>query len=442
MSEEQVKTEEQAPEKPAQIEEQAPKKPATAKVSKKPEAGTPKKSRAGLIFGIINLLLLLALAGGGYYLLDQTEEKLLSQGVEINKDDMREIESSKQFNTFQSQLTTMQEQVSTLNQEMTGKDNHFTKTLENFSDLHLDKQDTSEKRFMAEINHVKLQLGKTRGDWLMADAEYLLSIANQRLHLVGDVHTAKMALEAADQRLRESGDSSAFKVRGKIAEELAKLHNVNLPDIVGIYSSLQILKKKGFGLAVLLPYSAKPLTGSTEIHNHQQGQEADHGMLDSFVKSLEGYVTVKHSDHPTAKILSEQEVEFIKQQLNVKLEMIKIGLVQQNDAVYHTSIADTKQWVNENFTQNKSTSNFVKELDKLEKIQLRNQLPDVSQSLKMLRDITKFRLKMDPSTSQIQRNSAIANTPSVSAPSEQKVSDTTQDKKTPIVETPPTSVAP
>ena len=38
---------------------------------------------------------------------------------------------------------------------------------------------------------------------MIADAEYLLSVANQRLHLVGDVNTTRMALEAADQRLRE-----------------------------------------------------------------------------------------------------------------------------------------------------------------------------------------------------------------------------------------------
>lgn len=361
----------------------------------KPEIKAEKKSRSGMVFGIINLFLILLLMGGGFYLFNEIKDKQQAQGDNINKSDLRGIEVSKQFNSFQSQIGTMQSQIATFNEEITGKDNHFTKTLADFSQLHSEKLSATRKDLSAEIIQLKRQLGKTRGDWLVADAEYLLTVANQRLHLMGDLNTTRIALEAADQRLRESGDTAAFKVREQIAKELAGLRRVSVPDIVGIYSSVQILKDNVNGLAVLLPYAGKPLTESKQVHDHEQAQEADHGILNSALQLLEGYVTVKHSDQPVTEIITEQEVQFIRQQLNVKLEMIKISLVQQNDALYQANIADVKLWINANFTKNQRSKSFLSKLDNLSKTKLRTQFPDISQSLKMLKDITKLRIETD-----------------------------------------------
>lgn len=354
-----------------------------------------KKSIAGLVFGIINLIMILAAAAGGYYLLQEMKDKQVAQSDDMNKDDLRSIETSKQFNAFQSQLAAMQSQIATTNEDITGKDNHFTKTLADFSQLHKEKLENTHEKLTKEITQLKRQLGKTRGDWLIADAEYLLSVANQRLHLMGDVNTTRMALEAADQRLRESGDTAAFKVRAQIAKEIAGLRTVELPDVVGIYASIQLLKDRVNKLATLLPYAGKPLTESKEIHQHEEEQENTHGVLNTALEALEGYVTVRHSDQPVTEILTEQEVAFIRQQLNIKLEMIKIALVQQNDALYKSNIEDSRQWLKSNFTRNTRAKNFLDELDKLDAIQIRGHFPDISKSLKMLKDITKLRIETD-----------------------------------------------
>ncbi len=378
-----------------------------AQTDAQPMVATQKKSYGGIIFGVINFILILLLVGGGFYLSSEIKDKQQAQGNDINEGDMRDIEVSKQFNSFQSQLGTMNSQIATFNAELTGKDNHFTKTLADFSQLHSEKLANTQKNLSAEITQLKRQLGKTRGDWLVADAEYLLSIANQRLHLMGDVNTTKMALEAADQRLRESGDTAAFKVREQIVKEISSLESVNTPDIVGIYSLVQLLKDKVNTLAVLLPYAGKPVTESKQVHDHEQAQQADHGILNSVLHLLEGYVTVKHSDQPVTEIITVEDAEFIKQQLNVKLEMIKISLVQQNDSLFQTNISDAIHWVKTNFTKNKNSGSVLSELKQLSKIQLRTQFPDISQSLKMLKDITKLRIETDKAQISPVRTSVV-----------------------------------
>ncbi|MEO1879750.1 MAG: uroporphyrinogen-III C-methyltransferase, partial [Methylococcales bacterium] len=276
-----------------------------------------------------------------------------------------------------------------------GKDSHFTKTLADFSQLHSEKMALTKNELTAAVEQIRRQLGKTRGDWLVADAEYLLSVANQRLHLVGDVKTSSMALEAADQRLRESGDAAVYKIRVQIAKEIAALGTVTLPDVVGIYSKIQLLKDTSGQLAVRLPYAGKPLTESTEIHAHEDTEGSGHGILESALNLLEGYVTVRHSSQPVTQILTEEEVAFIRQQLNVKLEMIKVALVQQHNKLYQTSIVDTKQWLNDNYTLNAKAQQFLVDLDEINSMQLQRQLPDISQSFKMLKDIVKLRLEVD-----------------------------------------------
>lgn len=348
-----------------------------------------KKSHAGLWIGILSIALVIALAAAGFYFFQQLR---FSQDTEHNQDNLKLIEIDKSLNDLQVQLSGLQSQIANVNAEMTGKDNHFTQTLADFSKLHDEHLNTARKELEASILMLQRQLGKTRGDWLLADAEYLLTVANQRLHLVGDVQTTREALEAADQRLRESGDAAVFKVREQIAKEIALLNNATVPDIVGIYANIQHLQDAVEGLSVFLPHAGKQPEKATPP---QDLSEHGHEILNQVAKQLEGYVVLRHTEQPVNAILTPEEAHFIKQQLKVRLEMIEIALVQQNDTLFASSIADAKQWLVKNFAENQQTEQFVAELDKLGNVQIRSQYPDVSGSLKLLKDISKLRIETD-----------------------------------------------
>ena len=348
-----------------------------------------KRSFTGIWIGVVAIILIFVLAAAGFYFLQQMR---VNQDSENNQDSLKLIEINKELNGLQTQLATMQSQIANVNAEMTGKDNHFTQTLADFSKLHEERLDTARKDLEASILLLQRQLGKTRGDWLLADAEYLLTVANQRLHLVGDVTTTREALEAADQRLRESGDAAVFKVREQIAKEVALLNGVSVPDVVGIYAGIQHLQDEVENLSVFLPHAGKQ-PGKTPATNDLS--EQGHDILGGVAKQLEGYVVIRHTDQPVDAILTPEEAHFIKQQLKVRLEMIEIALVQQNDTLFAGSISDAIQWLKKNFAEDKATEQFIGELDKLAKVQIRSQYPDVSMSLKMLKDIGKLRIETD-----------------------------------------------
>jgi uncharacterized protein HemX len=350
------------------------------------------RSRSGFWIGIIIFVVVILLAGAGFYLLKELRDEQKGLGGEIDKGDMQLLELSHQISGNQQQLAALQKQLATLQEQIAGKDQHFNQTLANFSKLHQEKADALRSEMAAAMAQIQRQLGKTRGDWLVADAEYLLSVAGQRLYLTGDVATTREALTAADERLRESGDAGVFKVREELAKEIAALDKVPVADIVGIYSTLQMLSGQAEHLSVLLPYVGK------EVNKPQiapeQTDEA-HGWLDSALVELEGLITVRHSEQPVKSILTPEQAYFIKEQLRVKLEMAKIALVQQNEALYKTNLDDARRWVKENFTGDDNAAGFIAQLDKLGAVPIRAQLPDISRSLKLLRNITKLRLEAD-----------------------------------------------
>ncbi len=347
------------------------------------------RSRSGLWLGVIMLLIIISVAGAGYYLFHELRTQQADLGGEVNKGDMQLIELSKQISGYQAQLAAIQSQLATVEANVAGKDAHFTKTLADFSQLHSEKLDGTRNELNAAIQQVQRQLGKTRGDWLIADAEYLLSIANQRLYLIGDVNTTREALEAADQRLRESGDAGAFKIREQIAKDITAIQNVAVADIVGMYASIQSLQDQIDRLTLFLPYTGKALTPQPVT---QESSDKDvHALLDQ----LGQMVTIRHTEHQIKEILTPEEAQFIREQLSVKLEMVKIALVQQNEQLYQISLVDAKKWLEKNFAQNSETSRFINELERFTAIKLRSHFPDISLSLKMLRDITKLRLEVD-----------------------------------------------
>ena len=353
------------------------------------ETKQARRSRSGFWFGVIILIIIIGLAGAGFYLFTQLRDQQEGLGGEVKG------QMSEQIADYQSQLVAIQTQLATLEANIAGKDTHFTKTLADFSQLHNEKLDSTRKELNDAIARVQRQLGKTRGDWLIADAEYLLSVANERLHLIGDVNTTREALEAADQRLRESGDGGIFNVREELAKEIAVIKSVIVPDIVGMYASIQTLQDRVDKLVLLLPYTGKALAAPAEKKEQSNKTTEDQGLLDSAMNQLGGIVTIRHTEHEVKEVITPEEAQFIREQLRVKLEMVKISLVQHNEALFQSSLAVAKKWTEKHFTRNTDVNNFIAELDRFKTIKIRSQFPDISLSLKMLRDLTKLRIETD-----------------------------------------------
>lgn len=354
-----------------------------------------KKSRNGLWFGLVIVLIVLGLAGAGFLLLQQLRDKQQDLGGELSKDTQQMQELTKLISGYQAQLVAIQKQLSDLSSEVGSKETNYEHKLNEHSDLHKQRLESTSEQLKESIQRIQRQLGKTRGDWLVADAEYLLSVANRRLHLMGDVPTTIEALKAADNRLRESGDTAGFKIRGQIAKEIALVKKVQVADVVGIYSTLEMLEEDVAKLSVNLPYSGKVHDQESARQMAKKSKEDVNDALDKALIEIEGIVTIRRLDNPVTSIITPEQKAFISEQLSTKLVIVKLALVQHDDALYQAGIDDALQWLHNNFTKDSAFKDFSRELEQLKAIQIRSNFPDISKSLKMLRNITKLRLETD-----------------------------------------------
>jgi uncharacterized protein HemX len=75
--------------------------------------------------------------------------------------------------------------------------------------------------------------------------------------------------------------------------------------------------------------------------------------------------------------------------------MVQIALVQHNESLFQSAISDTKKWLEQHFVKNDASGNLSEELDKFSAVKIHGQFPDISLSLKMIKDISKLRIEGD-----------------------------------------------
>lgn len=381
-----------------------------------PVAHSPKRSKGWLWMSVLGLLSLLGLGGLVFYLdlQHKGEQKSLTEKVssELIKKDQQAQELTQQISGYQTQLAAIQSQLANVQQSASGKDTHFDQAMDDFSKLQTEKMELMRGEFKTSLEQIQRLLGKTRSDWMISDAEYLLNVANQRLLLMGDIATAKQAMEAADARLRESEDAAVFKVREQVVKELDALNKITPLDVVGVYSKINALQQAANQLTANLPY-----VGKQDNKPAAAPEKTDGGILDKALGSMKGVVSIKHTDVPVAGIITKEEAQFNLQQIKVRLDMVKMSLLQQNESLYLASIGDVRQWLKENFALNAAANDFLKQLEVLESTKIQSQLPNISESLTLLKAITKHRTETDKILPKTTVEAAKVPAPAVATPS-------------------------
>ncbi|PCI20119.1 MAG: hypothetical protein COB62_04900 [Piscirickettsiaceae bacterium] len=323
---------------------------------------TEAKSKKGSGSGVswLAIFLVLALAAGGYYFYRQLQQQINSLSTSLN--------ASQQASSNQQQQKTEQ-----LSSGITSLET---------------KLDSVEKASSNGISILQKQVGKSRNQWLIAEAEYLVSIANTRLQLAGDTHTAIVAFQAADQRLKDNGNPITFPIRAQIAKDIMALQSTQLPDIVGISSKLLALES-----AVTKMKISEPHAGTAQAPEIGKG---DPSVLPNNIKetlsdawaNFSKLVVVRRSDEPKAALMTPEQVELIRKNLALKLESARLALINSDQELYAKSLAIVADWLNDYFDMNNApVSAAIAQINRLIDIPIKASLPDVSQSLKMLRDL-------------------------------------------------------
>lgn len=342
-------------------DKKAPHKKSTASASK----AKGKKSSSNIDIYSLIVIVIIASSGGFYYLWQQQQlasinqvnfSNTIKQKLDLNADNLK-----------QQQIVLEQKndtKIEKLYSDQANLHNNLTKLIQNNTQL--------------------------RKDWLLAEAEYLIQLANHRLLLEKDVSTAIVALKAADKRLAEVSDPALLKIRGIIAKDVQKLSNIQTVDLAGLSVTISALSDNIANLPLNTPV---PKTKQSAKGVKSAESLAVKGLKDlpaAIWKDIKGLVVIRNHQKPIQPLLSSSQHFYLTQNLALLLEQSRLALLNGQDAIYQERLNTTKKWVSQYFdTEHNVTRNMLSSIDELQKNNIAPNLPDISATFSIIK---KYRL--------------------------------------------------
>jgi uroporphyrin-III C-methyltransferase len=230
-----------------------------------------------------------------------------------------------------------------------------------------------------------------RKDWLLAEAHYLLRLANQRLIMAADVNAAQALLSSADNILRELDEVGMHSARAAVAADLAAVKAVPRVDVEGIYLRLAALSEQGDKLVIFtLPERERqPAEAAADDWKSrlQQGYQ-------QALQKLSSYVIIRRRDVPMQALMDPQWEGLVRQNLRMLLEQAQVALLSGNQTLYHESLQRSQHWVGEFFETDEAAARAMsREITQLQDQTIAVDMPDISRSLRALDEAIEQRVQ-------------------------------------------------
>ena len=237
-----------------------------------------------------------------------------------------------------------------------------------------------------QLEQITEQLGRNRYDWSVSEIRYTLRQANMRLQLFKDKTTALVALQLADSQLAKLADPALFKLRGVVNKEIAALNAVEEIDLEGVSLRLTALTEQINNIEVSITKRSEKSNPENIPAVEDAGdwtQWKKHA--DAIWAELKTLVTIRRTDKKILPLLGEQESQQLREALSLKIEIARLALLQQNTALFRSSLQAASDWLEKYFNaEQPAVVAITTELKTLMSLQLEPSYPDISRSLAML----------------------------------------------------------
>ncbi len=249
--------------------------------------------------------------------------------------------------------------------------------------------------FDAQLAELRAELARfsaaDRDSWLLAEAEYLLRLANQRLIMAGDTISARVLLESADGILRQLDDASLHGARRAVAADLAAVRAVPQVDVEGIYLRLAALVEQADKLVIFQMPEPEPVVAEGAAEDWQgRLEEGYHSAL----AKLSSYVAIRRRDVPMQTLMDPQWEGLVRQNLRMLLEQAQVALLSANQTLYGESLERANHWVAEFFESDEAAARaMAREIDQLADQRIAVDIPDLARSLGALNEAIETRLE-------------------------------------------------
>ena len=331
---------------------------AITKPAKSPVVTGNKYNRQAVIAIAVAVLFVFAIAAGGFSL--WREIKNTNAALENQVGDLRQKE-----NTADAEI-----------QRLGNKD---VDLLQQIQDLQ-----TRNEAMNIALKQIHRQPGTDNIEFALAEVEYLLIMASQRLTLQKDVTTALAAMEAADRRLEGLDAPRITEVRGQLVSDINRLRSVNTVDITGLALYLADLIQRVEQIPVKNNIHSMPEADSVT------GPAADtdgwRHVASLIWQELKSLIVISRDQEISPVRLLPDETYFLYHNLRIELANARLAVFNRDTDNLQASLDNIIDWLNRYFdTREAAVSNILNSLQQMRSLQIDPELPDISSSLETVR---------------------------------------------------------
>lgn len=333
-----------------------------------------KKSGTGL--SLLALLVALGLGGAGYYF-GQLERNDIQQKLTVLKQQIEQktavaLPKLTDFELESQKIAQLENRFQTIEQKLPEIDRSFIAVANNQNLLSEAIVKVSQQATAAQPN-----------DWLLSEADFLLTNALRKLMLDNDVETAISLLKVADETLAKVSDAKVKPVRAAINQDLKQLLSVNNVDQNEIMQRLSNLANNIDELSALnvdFGNVAQDEKVSDDVMDWQQNlKKTANSFLNNFVR-----ITPRNKETSKALLAPNQDI-YLRENIRLRLQIAILAVPRQQNALYKQSLEAVSAWVRSYFDTNTELAmNFLKSIDELAEQSIYVDVPNKLASLDLL----------------------------------------------------------
>ncbi len=231
----------------------------------------------------------------------------------------------------------------------------------------------------------------SRDDWKLAEVDYLLRMANQRILMEHEATNSLALAQSANGILAELQNADLFTARKKLTEEIEALKLASKVDREGIYLQLLAITQQIENLPLIEPLFEED---EETIAAMEEGDEPEAQTFWQRVErvgknvwhKLSIYVRVRDQGRRVDAILPPEDQMYLKQNLRLMLEQAQIGLLREEQHVYQASLDKAQNWIRDYYPLNDQAQIVLNDLEQLKKSNVQQPLPDFTGSAAMVKE--------------------------------------------------------
>ena len=339
------------------------------------EPAKPKKKGGlgkAILFLLVLLLILGAAAGGWYYAQEQAR---LQQGdssaqVQVVSDQLVGLEG--QIANLEGQIGSLQDQLAT----------QSTRQANVEASLQTSSNQT-EAQLLSLAQRVSQSETTATGDWELAEAEYLLRIANQHLATSHDVGGALEMMGAADTILKELAYPELTQARRELVSDITRLSNIQPVDYEGIYFALDALLPVISGLS---GFRVEELTGSDLVSSDIEG--SDESKIDKYwsviIDALSPYLVINSSSASSGSeyLLSGEQEALAKSEIQLFVRQAQLAMLAGEEEVFKQALSSAGSRISEVFSEDDGAASLISIIRDYSERDISSESVDISRSIR------------------------------------------------------------